>query len=554
MILDYKNYDKIVKKRKKADILSLISLLLLILLIIIGILYLISWKNNRNLQSLLFDIQINKIDEYINTHYFFFHPHKAKEAIALSSLVNNDYLNAEKFFKEEIPTDLPYYWGKYAKLLLDKGYYWGANLYLNYLLKGYKNEDLDNFYCIVSTILNDFMFSNQCIDLVLKNKELANYALRIKHIKKMGRFNWIIDRNGTSLIYRKLGSKEIYYDDESMEWFKTEMLKLKGDDFYNTIILTIDGRIQRIAYKSLGKYDGTLLLMSKDGQLLAATSKSADKESPLFIRMLKPGSIVKIVTLSAAMRNNLDLKSIFPFECKGFIVPYDKIVFYDWIEHKTVLDVTDALATSCNISFGIIGNKLGSKKLKKELEEFGIGKEITLEEMKFKAGEIIDKVSDPIYEYSLAIGDNYVMISPILAVMWVSSLINDGIAPHPYFMKSKETLTGNNFFNKNSEIYGKFTNSEYAEVIKDGMIKAVGLDFGTGKRAKLTNYHIALKTGTAGSKEPAYDSIIIGYAPNEDPQVAFALFALHSGKASLEGANIIKNFLEQSLPYYINKK
>lgn len=554
MILDYKNYDKIVKKRKKRDILSLISLLLSILIIVIGVLYLISWKNNRYLQSLIFDLKISEINEYIQTHNFFFHHHNAKEAKALSFLVNNDYLEAEKFFKENVPAELPYYWEKYAKLLLDRGYYRGANLYLNYLLKGHRNQSLDDFHCVVSTILNDFISTRRCIDLVLKNKDLANYGLKIKSIQKRGIFNWIVDRNGAALIYRKIGSKEIYYNDESMEWFKTTMLRITEDDFYNIISLTIDSKIQRFAYKSLGEYNGVLLLMSKDGQLLAAVSKSADKENPLFIRMLKPGSIVKIVTLSAALRNNLDLESIFPLECKGFIVPSDKIIFYDWIAHKTVSDVTEALAASCNISFGIMGNKLGSKKLKRELEEFGIGKEITLEGMKFKAGEIIDNPSDPIYEYSLAIGDNYVMISPILAAMWVSSLLNDGIAPNPYFMRRKETFSGNNFFDRISEIYGKFTNSEYAELIKQGMIKAVELDIGTGKRAKLTNYHIALKTGTAGSKEPAYDSIIIGYAPTEDPQIAFALFALQAGKASLEGANIVKNFLEQSLPYCIRKE
>lgn len=76
----------------------------------------------------------------------------------------------------------------------------------------------------------------------------------------------------------------------------------------------------------------------------------------------------------------------------------------------------------------------------------------------------------------------------------------------------------------------------------------MNLKLGPVKKARLPNYRIAFKTGTAGEKAPDYDSIIIGYAPVENPQFAYSLFALHAGRASLEGARIIKELLSESIP------
>ena len=66
---------------------------------------------------------------------------------------------------------------------------------------------------------------------------------------------------------------------------------------------------------------------------------------------------------------------------------------------------------------------------------------------------------------------------------------------------------------------------------------------GTGRRAALDGLSFALKTGTAGKRDSGLNSIIIGYAPLDDPQVAFAFVAEHAGKAELEGERIVRDFL-----------
>ncbi|OGF64080.1 MAG: hypothetical protein A2Y62_15605 [Candidatus Fischerbacteria bacterium RBG_13_37_8] len=550
MILDYKDYDKIVSHRKKSDRFSVIIAVVLGIVVIIGLLYAISWKNNYRLQNLLSTLKCEEARQYVDSHYYFFHRSNAHEANALLELVEKKFEPAEYYFSNNEPGRFPDYWNKYVDLFIKNGDYRYGMLYLTYLKKKFTYNDIEGYHCIVSTILNNFASANNCLENARNISSLKKYAEILSAVEQKKRFNWIVDRHDNPLVYKKTGSPDYFYSNEDIAWLKPDMLALEEKDYYNTLKLTLDAKLQKYAYDALGNYHGTLLLMKKDGQLLAAVSKIDDKGEPLFIRLLKPGSIVKIVTSSAAMRNNIDLSKIFPLECKGFIVPYEKKIFYDWLAHEKVESIVEALASSCNVSFGIIGNYVKEKKLMEELDHFGINKTITMEGMKFPAGKVLPNPSDPIYEYSLAIGDNYIQITPVLALLWVSAIINDGIAMIPFFLKSAQSIADVSYKAKKGEILSKFTNKDYLEPIYQGMIDAVEKDFGTGKRAKLEQYRIALKTGTAGEKDPAYDAIIIGYAPAEKPQIVFVMFALSAGKASLEGTRIIKEFLASALPYY----
>ena len=53
----------------------------------------------------------------------------------------------------------------------------------------------------------------------------------------------------------------------------------------------------------------------------------------------------------------------------------------------------------------------------------------------------------------------------------------------------------------------------------------------------------AMKTGTAGERKPGLNTVVFGFAPLANPQVAFAFVAEHAGKAELEGARIVRDFL-----------
>ena len=547
MVLDYKDYDKLISYNKKRTRLHTVIFVLFCAITISTILFVVSWRNNTHLQELLASLKFDETARFIDSHYFFFHQQNAGEARALLKLVKEPDSPADEYFSENLPGSLPSYWNKYVEYFLQIGNYHASKAYVDYLSANFSNDELNDYKCISATILNNFTSSDNCLSGI-KTATVKKYASILIDAERSKKYNWIFDRNGIPLIYKNLINNQVEYYYDEIKWLKPEMLLLKEKDHYNRIFLTLDMVTQKAAYKALGKYEGSLILMGKNGNLIALVSKENDKGTPMFFRLLKPGSIIKIVTSSAAFRNKVDLSKVFPIECKGFIVLFDKLIFYDWIEHKTVNSIVEALSVSCNISFGIIGHALKINALKKELENFGINRKIKLEAVEFDAGKIIDNSADPAYEYSLAIGDKYVMVTPLLSILWASSLINDGIAMSPFMMQEIKSITGNSYKTSKEEIFQKFTHKDYLPQIKEGMVNAVETESGTGKKVRLSHCRIALKTGTAGEKTPDYDSVIIGYAPVENSQVAFSLFALHAGRASQEGTRIIKEFLSDALP------
>jgi len=546
MIIDYKDFDKYLKQSKKRFFIKYFILLSALLILLSFSCYILSWKNNRELQKYLSALNFSQANDYIDSHYFFFfHKKNLKEAKALIQLCKGKKQEAVKYFSKYSPPSIPVYWQNYLDFFIREGDYPASKIYLEYLRR---NKDLSqiskfmDYDCVISSIMNNFKSNNNCLKEI-KTYSLKQLAFKLSDIETKDKFNWIYDKNGLPLIYKDLKKGEIKYLYDSIAWIKPDFFNLQEKDFFNKIYLTIDVRLQNLAYKSLGKYEGTFILIKKNGELLVALSKSNnEKEKPLIFQLLKPGSIIKIITTSSAMRNKIDLKKIFPLNCQGYIVPYEKVIFYDWIVHNEVNDIVDALAKSCNISFGLLGHYIGKDLLIKELEYFGIKDRIPFEGIELEAGKIIENFKDPIYEYSLGIGDKYILVNPILTALWSLSIINDGISMKPRLIKEKRNLLDSIYEKPQEEIFKKFTNEEYLQLIRDGMIKAVSSEAGTGKRAYLENFKIGLKTGTAGEKFPNYDAVIIGFAPSDKPELAFSLFALKAGKASLEGAKVIKEF------------
>lgn len=546
MIVDYKDFDKFLKQSKKRFFLKFFILSSILLFLLFFSAYILSWKNNREVQKYLSDLNFSQAENYIDSHYFFFfHKKNLKEAKALIQLCKGKKQEAANYFSKYLPYSIPAYWQNYLDFFISKGDYPASKIYLDYLRR---NKDLSqiskfiDYNCVISSIMNNFKSHNNCLKEI-KTYSLKQLAFKLSNIEKQEKFSWIYDKNGTPLIYKDLKKGDIKYLYDSIAWIKSDFFNLQEKDFFNKIYLTIDVRLQNLAYKSLGKYEGIFILIKKNGELLVMVSKSNNKEEkPLIFQLLKPGSIIKVITTSSAMRNKIDFTKIFPLDCQGYIVPYDKLIFYDWIVHNQVNDIVDALAKSCNISFGLLGHSLGKELLIKELESFGINDGIPFEGIKLESGKIIENLKDPIYEYSLGIGDKYILVNPILTVLWSLSIINDGISMKPRLIKEKRNLLDSIYENSREEIFKKFTNEKYLQPIRDGMIKAVSSEYGTGKRAYLENFKVGLKTGTAGEKFPNYDAVIIGFAPSEKPELAFSLFALRAGKASLEGARVIKEF------------
>ena len=150
----------------------------------------------------------------------------------------------------------------------------------------------------------------------------------------------------------------------------------------NSVYLTIDSELNRVAYEALGGQNGTVGVYNyKTGEILCMVSAPTfDPDDPPNIaaddpawdgvyvnRLLSansiPGSIFKVVTLNAAIENIPDLFQR-KWNCTGSVEIGGDTVTCPYAHGEQ--DIESALANSCNGVFGQLAVELGSAVMKRQ--------------------------------------------------------------------------------------------------------------------------------------------------------------------------------------------
>ncbi len=134
---------------------------------------------------------------------------------------------------------------------------------------------------------------------------------------------------------------------------------------------------------------------------------------------------------------------------------------------------------------------------------------------------------------------------------YVSTIANDGYRMRPYLVQEirKGTIgqseLGPVLMRSQPEVMNRVEIDEkYIKLIQKGMFE-VTQEGGTGYWSFFgTPYSVAAKTGTAQNWQGDDHSLIIAYAPYEDPQVALAVIVPHGGSGSDASAPIARKILD----------
>jgi peptidoglycan glycosyltransferase len=143
-----------------------------------------------------------------------------------------------------------------------------------------------------------------------------------------------------------------------------------------------------------------------------------------------------------------------------------------------------------------------------------------------------------------SVGLHNVTITPLHAAVIAAALASDGHAPRPHLVLSVAALGAAEPYRRAApgNLLQATTPAATAAIAR-AMRTVVTAEDGTGRRAAIPGLDFAMKTGTAGERQPGFNSVIFGYAPLDRPQVAFGFVAERAGKAELEGARIVRDFL-----------
>ncbi|MBE6013874.1 MAG: penicillin-binding protein 2 [Lachnospiraceae bacterium] len=315
----------------------------------------------------------------------------------------------------------------------------------------------------------------------------------------------------------------------------------------DSVVTTLDARLQEAAYNALGDHDGAAVVMEvKTGKVLAMVSKPAydpnaieaswdlytkqDSDKGILLNratqgLYPPGSTFKIFTLLEYIRENQDYEN-FSYNCKGSITDGNfKLRCYDAQVHGK-LDLKSAFAKSCNSTFASLGLAIDNDKLKALCEKALFNSELPLENIPYSKSSFVltGSATNP-QTMMTAIGQGETVVSPMHMCMVASAIANKGELMKPYLVDHIENDAGIEVSANKPEKTATLFEAADCSVLKEYM-RAVVTE-GTGYKFNGVKYEVAGKTGTAefSSDKSKSHSWFVGFAPVEDPEIAIAVIA-----------------------------
>ena len=352
------------------------------------------------------------------------------------------------------------------------------------------------------------------------------------------------------------------------------------------VALTLDMRVQSLAHRAMKEAGITrgaaVVLDPRTGEILAAVSLPSfdpnlfipsiarknwetylgDRDVPLLnrcVRCFSPGSTYKLLTGLAGGVAGISGQK---FNCTG-TVTYGSTAMHCWIHSQNggghgLLGMSDSLAVSCNCYWYQFGNAAGIDQIESMGRKIGFGSAygITDEEDEgILPSPFWLKQHHPKQKWSqgstanTSIGQGFVMATPLQMAVLAATVGTGGKVPQPRIVKQEEPGKW-----RVDLTQGTLTSTEL-EPMREGMRLAVNGDSGTGRPARSEKVMIAGKTGTAqnwrkdanGTSVEDNHGWFIGFAPFENPRLAFAIIKNGAKTGGGDCGPIAKRIVEEAL-------
>lgn len=274
-----------------------------------------------------------------------------------------------------------------------------------------------------------------------------------------------------------------------------------------------------------------------------------------------PGSTFKLVTALAALEENVVTASTV-VEDTG-VITIGQFTFPNWYfkqygKTEGMVNIVMALKRSNDIFFYKVGEWLGITKLGKWAKAVGIGKPLGIE----LSGEVGGLMPDPTWKndhfqtpqdlearsndwylgdtYHVAIGQGYLLTTPLQVNVWTNVIANAGKLCRPTIRKIESgKLKAESCKNLNVK-------KETIALITEGMKEACSAG-GTGYPFFGFTTPVACKTGTAefGDTQNKPHAWFTAFAPVTEPEISVTVLVEGAGEGSDVAAPIAKKVFEE---------
>ncbi len=359
-----------------------------------------------------------------------------------------------------------------------------------------------------------------------------------------------------------------------------------------TVVLTIDGYIQQVAQKVLGEavrkfgaeWGATVVFDPWLGEVLAmATIPDYDPAEPLppdFGRLteaqqeavrerwrnravtdsFEPGSVFKPFVASCALDEGV-VRLDEVLAINGPVRNFGRRTIRDTHPYGA-LAVHEIISKSSNIGMGLIGARCGMERLHRFVRSFGFG-EITGLGVPGEHTGLVQDFSrwNPSYSpQSIPIGQE-IAVTPIQVVTAFSVFCNGGVLLRPRIVRGIIGPEGETLADYSQPVaVRRVLDEATAETFRQrALVETVTA--GTGKVAKLDEYQVFGKTGTAQIARPGghgyipgkYVGSFVAGAPSDRPRVVVLVSIYKPSKEGYYGgvvaAPAVREILAETLAY-----
>ncbi|EFB75469.1 peptidoglycan D,D-transpeptidase FtsI family protein [Subdoligranulum variabile] len=267
---------------------------------------------------------------------------------------------------------------------------------------------------------------------------------------------------------------------------------------------------------------------------------SADPGAPLLDRAFQglyaPGSAFKPAVAAAALTAGIDPNAT--VNCTG------RYLYYSGYQpgclqygHSGPVDMRTALEQSCNIFFYDVGRRLGVDTFSSMARQLGLSQPTGVE-VREAEGRLTWSTDDN-YQAGLtlmaAIGQGNTAVTPAQLAVYAATLATNGQRPTLHFAdRALNTATGETVWQYEPQFTTVPSGETVFGPIRDGMKRMAQ----TNRYLREASVVCAAKTGspqladTLPNGTHYVNSVLIGYAPADDPQIAVAVVLEYGGGGS----------------------
>jgi len=331
-----------------------------------------------------------------------------------------------------------------------------------------------------------------------------------------------------------------------------------------TVEAFLEQELKKINEKWSSDYSGGIIMDPKTGSIYAmAMAPSFDLNNfqeqknssifsnPMVENVYEMGSIVKALTLAAGIDAGAISANTTYYDTGTMTLNNRTFSNFDG-KARGVVSMQEVLNQSLNTGVAFVVQQMGKQSFAKYLLDFGIGKETGIDLPSETHGLVSNLSSPRDIEYATASFGQGIALTPIATVRALASLGNGGLLVSPHIAKKINYKIGGSKKitpNPPKRVLKEETSEEITRMLVNTVDTAL-----LGGTAKIPNYSVAAKTGTAqvakenqsGYYEDRYLHSFFGYFPAYEPRFIVFLYTMYPKGVRYASETLTHSFMDMT--------